>query len=100
MHHLEIFFDKGKTRGTPAVGLDEEGTNGLGKSIRGRITGNGRHDIFNRWEYLEGHSLSHKGPLVWTIHEGSKLRMGVINNQYSKITCKVVKAVLERWEEE
>ena len=31
---------------------------------------------------------------------GSKVRMGLINKKYFAITCKVVKALLDRWEEE
>ena len=76
MQYLDIFFSKGKTCGTLAVGLYEEVTNGLGKYIWGGITGNGGHDIFKGWTYLDVHSLSHKRYLVWKIHEGVQVKDG------------------------
>ena len=76
MYHLDIFCEKRKTCRTPAVGLDEEGDNGLGKFIRGGITGNERHNIFKGWKYIDGHSVSHKSPLVCKIREGVQVEDG------------------------
>ena len=64
MHYFDILFDKGKNHVTPEVGLDEEGANGLGGFIRYRITGNGRHDIFNVFKDLDSHGMYHKRSLV------------------------------------
>ena len=58
------------------MGLDEEGNNGLGEYTWGRITGNGRHDLYEVWEDIDGHSLSHKGTLAWKIHEGVQVKNG------------------------
>ena len=58
MKYLEIFFEKGKKRGTPEVGLYEEGANGVGNFIRGGITRDGKHDIFKGWEDLDIHGMS------------------------------------------
>ena len=76
MHYLDIFSKKAKTCGTPTGVLDEEVTDGLGESVWGSITGNDRHNIFKEWGDLAGHSLSHKGPLVWKIHEGVQVKDG------------------------
>ena len=76
MNYLEIFFEKGQTCGIPAVGLDEEGTDSLGESIKGRITGNGRNIIFKGWEDIDGHIMSHRGPLVCKINEGVQVKYG------------------------
>ena len=76
MNYHEIFFDKGKTRGTHAVGLDEEGANGLGKFIRVVIVGNGRHGLFKGWKDIDSHGMYHKRSLVWKIHEGVKFKYG------------------------
>ena len=46
------------------------------ESIRGRITGNGIHNLFKGWEDIDGHILSHKGPLVWKIYEGFQVKEG------------------------
>ena len=76
MHYLEIFFDKWKTRGTLAVGLNEEGTNGLGKYIWGGITGNGRYNLLKERKDIDGHIIYHKRSLVWKIHEGVQVKYG------------------------
>ena len=41
-----------------------------------------------------------RGPWFGIFMRGYKLRMGVIKKQDFGITCKVVKDILERWEEE
>ena len=58
IHYPEILFEKGNKRGIPAVGLDEEGANSVGKFIRGGITGDGEHNIIKRWKDLVSHSIS------------------------------------------
>ena len=67
MYYLNILFNKWNTRITPAVVIDEEGANIVGKFIRGGITGGRRHNLFKIWKYLDIHGMPHKRSLVWKI---------------------------------
>ena len=79
VHYLEVFFDNGKTCGTPAVGLNEEGADGLDDFIQGGITGNRQHDIFKERKYFDRQGVSYKRSLVWNIHEGVQVKYGRYN---------------------
>ena len=79
--------------------LDEKGTNGLGKYIRGTIMGMGDtiYSIYGR--ILTATACPTIGSWFGKFMRGYKSRMGVMKRKDVGITCKVVKALLERWEE-